>query len=146
MPAAHAELLRVKDLLEKSFRDMQDLEFTIEDKKLYLLQTRNGKRTGFAAVRIAADMVDEGLISEEEAVLRVEPEQLDPAARSRLPAEGKSGGGQGGASSRQGASRGAGRGVRPDRADGGQGGGDGGQAAIPSCSCAPRLRRKTSPG
>jgi pyruvate,orthophosphate dikinase len=76
MPVAHAELLRVKDLLEKSFRDMQDLEFTIEDKKLYLLQTRNGKRTGFAAVRIAADMVDEGLISEEEAVLRVEPEQL----------------------------------------------------------------------
>src|SRR6266545_2737802 len=76
MPAAHAELLRVRDLLEKSFRDMQDLEFTIEDRKLYVLQTRNGKRTGFAAVRIAADMVDEGLISEEEAVLRVEPEQL----------------------------------------------------------------------
>jgi pyruvate,orthophosphate dikinase len=76
MPAAHAELLRVKDLVEKSFRDMQDLEFTIEEKKLYLLQTRNGKRTGFAAVRIAADMVDEGLITEEEAVLRVEPEQL----------------------------------------------------------------------
>ncbi len=76
MPQAHAELLRVRDLLEKSFRDMQDLEFTIEEGKLYLLQTRNGKRTGFAAVRIAADMVDEGLISEEEAVLRVEPEQL----------------------------------------------------------------------
>jgi pyruvate,orthophosphate dikinase len=76
MPAAHAELLRVKDLLEKSFRDMQDLEFTIEEKKLYLLQTRNGKRTGFAAVRVAVDMVDEGLITEEEAVLRVEPEQL----------------------------------------------------------------------
>jgi len=76
MPQAHAELLRVRDLLEKSFHDMQDLEFTIEDGKLYVLQTRNGKRTGFAAVRIAADMVDEGLISEEEAVLRVEPEQL----------------------------------------------------------------------
>jgi pyruvate, orthophosphate dikinase len=76
MPAAHAELLRVMDLLEKRFRDMQDLEFTIEEGKLYLLQTRNGKRTGFAAVRIAVDMVDEGLISEEEAVLRVEPEQL----------------------------------------------------------------------
>ena len=76
MPAAHAELLRVKDLLEKSFRDMQDLEFTIEEKKLYLLQTRNGKRTGFAAVRVAVDMVDEGLITEEEAVLRVEPDQL----------------------------------------------------------------------
>jgi pyruvate,orthophosphate dikinase len=76
MPKAHAELLRVRDLLEKSFRDMQDLEFTIEEGKLYLLQTRNGKRTGFAAVRVAIDMVDEGLITEEEAVLRVEPEQL----------------------------------------------------------------------
>jgi pyruvate,orthophosphate dikinase len=76
MPAAHAELLHVRDLLEKSFRDMQDLEFTIEEGKLYLLQTRNGKRTGFAAVRVAVDMVDEGLITEEEAVLRVEPEQL----------------------------------------------------------------------
>jgi pyruvate,orthophosphate dikinase len=76
MPQAHAELLRVRDLLEKSFRDMQDLEFTIEEGKLYLLQTRNGKRTGFAAVRVAVDMVDEGLITEEQAVLRVEPEQL----------------------------------------------------------------------
>src|SRR6202043_3302493 len=53
MPKAHAELLRVRDLLEKSFRDMQDLEFTVEEGKLYLLQTRNGKRTGFAAVRVA---------------------------------------------------------------------------------------------
>jgi pyruvate, orthophosphate dikinase len=76
MPQAYAELLRVRDLLEKSFRDMQDLEFTIEDEKLYLLQTRNGKRTGFAAVRVATDMVAEGLISETEAVTRVEPEQL----------------------------------------------------------------------
>ncbi|HLN57446.1 MAG TPA: pyruvate, phosphate dikinase [Thermoanaerobaculia bacterium] len=76
MPQAHAELLHVRDLLEKNFRDMQDLEFTIEEGKLYLLQTRSGKRTGFAAVRVAADMVDEGLITEEEAVLRVEPEQL----------------------------------------------------------------------
>jgi pyruvate, orthophosphate dikinase len=76
MPKAHAELLRVRDLLEKNFRDMQDLEFTIEEGRLYVLQTRNGKRTGFAAVRIASDMVDEGLISEEEAISRVEPEQL----------------------------------------------------------------------
>jgi len=76
MPKAHAELLRVRDLLEKSFHDMQDLEFTIEDGRLYVLQTRNGKRTGFAAVRIAADMVDEGLITEDEAIARVEPEQL----------------------------------------------------------------------
>jgi pyruvate, orthophosphate dikinase len=76
MPQAHQELLRVRDLLEKRFRDMQDIEFTIEEGKLYLLQTRNGKRTGFAAVRVATEMVDEGLISEKEAVSRVEPEQL----------------------------------------------------------------------
>ena len=76
MPEAYAELLRVRDVLEKRFRDMQDLEFTIEDRKLYLLQTRNGKRTGFAAVRIATEMVDEGLITEDEAVARVEAEQL----------------------------------------------------------------------
>jgi pyruvate, orthophosphate dikinase len=76
MPEAYAELVRIKETLEKRFRDMQDLEFTIEDRKLYLLQTRNGKRTGFAAVRIATDMVDEGLIDPEEAVARVEPEQL----------------------------------------------------------------------
>jgi len=76
MPQAYGELLRVRDLLEKRFRDMQDLEFTIEDAKLYLLQTRNGKRTGFAAVRVATEMVAEGLIDEDEAVARVEPEQL----------------------------------------------------------------------
>jgi len=76
MPEAYAELVRIKETLEKRFRDMQDLEFTIEDRKLYLLQTRNGKRTGFAAVRVATDMVDEGLIDPEEAVARVEPEQL----------------------------------------------------------------------
>src|SRR5512143_1699212 len=78
MPEAHAGLLRVRDLLEKRFRDMQDLEFTIEEEKLYVLQTRNGKRTGFAAVRIANDMVAEGLINEREAVTRVEPEHLVP--------------------------------------------------------------------
>jgi pyruvate, orthophosphate dikinase len=76
MPKAYEELLRIRELLEKRFRDMQDLEFTIEEGKLYLLQTRNGKRTGFAAVRVATDMVDEGLISADEAVARVEPEQL----------------------------------------------------------------------
>ncbi len=76
MPKAYRDLLRVRGLLEKRFRDMQDLEFTIERGRLYLLQTRNGKRTGFAAVRIATDMVDERLISEDEALSRVEPEQL----------------------------------------------------------------------
>jgi len=76
MPEAYRELLRLRDVLEKRYRDMQDLEFTIEDRRLYLLQTRNGKRTGFAAVRIATEMVDEGLITEDEAVARVEAEQL----------------------------------------------------------------------
>jgi len=59
--------------MEKHYRDMQDFEFTIQDGKLYMLQTRNGKRTGLAAVRIAIDMVREGLISQEEAIFRVEP-------------------------------------------------------------------------
>ena len=76
MPEAYRELLRLRDVLETRYRDMQDLEFTIEERKLYLLQTRNGKRTGFAAVRIATEMVDEGLITEDEAIARVESEQL----------------------------------------------------------------------
>ncbi len=88
LPAAYEELLRVQDLLERHYRDMQDLEFTVERGRLYLLQTRTGKRTAAAAVRIAADMVDEGLIGEAEAVRRIEPEriafllhrQVDPAA------------------------------------------------------------------
>ncbi|MEK6611681.1 MAG: pyruvate, phosphate dikinase, partial [Gemmatimonadota bacterium] len=76
-PAPHAELMRVQETLEKHFREMQDLEFTIERGTLYLLQTRTGKRTVGAAVRIAHDMVGEGLISRHEAVLRVQPQQLD---------------------------------------------------------------------
>jgi pyruvate,orthophosphate dikinase len=76
MPEAYGELLAIREKLEKRFHDMQDLEFTIENGRLYLLQTRNGKRTGFAAVKIATEMVDERLISEEEALSRVEPEQL----------------------------------------------------------------------
>ena len=76
MPDAYAELLGLRDILEKRYRDMQDVEFTIEDRRLFLLQTRSGKRTGFAAVRIATEMVDEGLITEDEAIARVEAEQL----------------------------------------------------------------------
>ncbi len=71
------ELVEVRSKLEKHYLEMQDLEFTIEQGKLYILQTRNGKRTAAAAVRIAVDMMNEGLISEEEAVLRVNPNQLD---------------------------------------------------------------------
>ena len=62
--------------MEKHYRDMQDFEFTIQDGKLYMLQTRNGKRTGLAAVKDAIDMVEEGLITKEEAIFRVEPNQL----------------------------------------------------------------------
>jgi pyruvate, orthophosphate dikinase len=76
MPAAHKELLKVRSMLEKHFRDMQDLEFTVEDSKLYILQTRNGKRTGFAAVRIATDMVAEKLITKEEAIRRIPADSL----------------------------------------------------------------------
>jgi pyruvate,orthophosphate dikinase len=76
MPAAHKELLKVRSTLEEHFRDMQDLEFTVEENKLYILQTRNGKRTGFAAVRIATDMVAEKLIKKEEAVGRIPADAL----------------------------------------------------------------------
>src|SRR5258708_2827530 len=77
MPAAYKQLREITDRLEKHYRDMQDFEFTIEEGTLYMLQTRNGKRTGPAAVRIAVEMVEEGLIDLKEAVLRVQPQQLD---------------------------------------------------------------------
>ncbi|HLD50298.1 MAG TPA: pyruvate, phosphate dikinase, partial [bacterium] len=77
MPRAYAELEAIYQKLEKHFRDMQDLEFTIEDQRLYLLQTRSGKRSAAAAIKIACDMVKENLITKNEAILRVAPEQLD---------------------------------------------------------------------
>ncbi len=77
LPAAYEALLKTERRLETHFRDMQDLEFTVEDSTLYLLQTRTGKRSAAAAVRVADDMVAEGLISQREAVTRVSPEQLD---------------------------------------------------------------------
>jgi pyruvate, orthophosphate dikinase len=77
MPKAYEQLHEITTNLEKHYRDMQDFEFTIEDGTLYMLQTRNGKRTGPAAVRVAVDMVSEGLIDKREAVLRVQPQQLD---------------------------------------------------------------------
>jgi len=76
MPSAYNQLREITTRLEKHYRDMQDFEFTIQDGKLYMLQTRNGKRTGLAAVRVAIQMVDEGLITKEEAIFRVEPNQL----------------------------------------------------------------------
>ncbi|MDJ1157805.1 pyruvate, phosphate dikinase [Chelatococcus sp. SYSU_G07232] len=77
MPEAYAELVRIYDLLERHYRDMQDLEFTVEKGKLWMLQTRGGKRTARAALKIAVDLANEGLISKEEAVTRVEPAALD---------------------------------------------------------------------
>jgi len=97
MPKSYAELDRVCKLLERHYKEMQDIEFTIEDGKLWMLQTRTGKRTGFAAVRIAVDMVDEKIISKEKALLRIEPDQLnqllrpifDPADKERAGREGR---------------------------------------------------------
>ncbi|MFA9201069.1 MAG: pyruvate, phosphate dikinase [Cypionkella sp.] len=77
MPAAYAELARVFDLLERHYRDMQDIEFTVQQGKLWMLQTRSGKRTAKAALKMAVDMAGEGLIDEREAVLRVDPMALD---------------------------------------------------------------------
>jgi len=77
MPEVYAELERIYKLLENHYKDMQDIEFTIQEGKLYLLQTRTGKRTATAAVRIAVEMVKEGLIDKQTAVMRIEPEQLD---------------------------------------------------------------------
>ena len=76
MPDVYRQLREITTRLEKHYRDMQDFEFTIQDRKLYMLQTRNGKRTGIAAVRVALQMVQEGLITKEEAIFRVEPNQL----------------------------------------------------------------------
>ncbi len=73
----HSQLLRIRSRLEKHYRDMQDFEFTIEKKKLYMLQTRTGKRTAHAAVKIAVDMVKEKLINQPAAILRIQPEQID---------------------------------------------------------------------
>ncbi len=76
MPEVYDQLIRVVHQLEEHYCDMQDIEFTIDDGRLFLLQTRTGKRTGFAAVRMAVEMLDEGFIDEKTALLRVHPEQL----------------------------------------------------------------------
>ncbi|QRM32873.1 pyruvate, phosphate dikinase [Microvirga sp. VF16] len=77
MPDAYGELVRIYGILEKHYRDMQDMEFTVETGKLWMLQTRNGKRTAKAALRIAVELASEGLITQEEAITRVEPAALD---------------------------------------------------------------------
>ena len=84
MPAVYRQLREITSRLEKHYRDVQDFEFTIQEGRLFLLQTRNGKRTAQAAVKIAVDMVREGLITEEEAILRVDPPSLDQLLHPRL--------------------------------------------------------------
>ena len=77
MPECYNEFVKICDILENHYKDMQDMEFTIEDGHLFMLQTRNGKRTAAAALKIAVDLVNEGMITKEEALLKVEPKQLD---------------------------------------------------------------------
>ena len=83
-PEAYAQFVDIADRLEKHYKDMQDMEFTIEKGKLYMLQTRNGKRTAHAALKIAVDLVNEGMCTEEEALLKIDPKQLD-AIPSSIP-------------------------------------------------------------
>ncbi|HPP07360.1 MAG TPA: PEP/pyruvate-binding domain-containing protein, partial [Syntrophorhabdaceae bacterium] len=81
MPDIYKQLLKIRDILEKHYKDMQDIEFTIQNGKLWMLQTRTGKRTAFAAFKIAVDMVKEGLIKKEDALMKVEPDMLNQLLR-----------------------------------------------------------------
>ncbi|MDR3084829.1 MAG: pyruvate, phosphate dikinase [Christensenellaceae bacterium] len=87
MPEVYAQFVKTADILEKHYRDMQDMEFTIERGKLYMLQTRNGKRTAAAALKIAVDLVDEGMLTTDEAVMKVEPRQLDALLHPQFDAD-----------------------------------------------------------
>ncbi len=87
MPEAYQQFVDISSRLEYHYRDMQDMEFTIENKKLYMLQTRNGKRTAAAALKIACDLVDEGMITEEEAVTMIDPKSLDSLLHPTFPKE-----------------------------------------------------------
>lgn len=87
MPDVYKQFVEIAQTLEKHYKDMQDMEFTIENGKLYFLQTRNGKRTAHAALKIAVDMVNEGMITEEEAIMKVDPKQLDQLLHPTFDAE-----------------------------------------------------------
>src|SRR5206468_5513097 len=96
MPKVYDQLVKIREKLEQHYKEMQDIEFTVQERRLYMLQTRTGKRTGSAAVRIAVEMVKEGLIDELTAVKRVAPDslnhlllpQLDPKAKVKVAAQG----------------------------------------------------------
>ncbi len=87
MPEVYEQFAAIADKLEKHYKDMQDMEFTIEKGKLYMLQTRNGKRTAQAALKVAVDMVDEGMLTKEEAIMKVEPKQLDALLHPQFDAD-----------------------------------------------------------
>ncbi len=87
MPEVYEEFDRIAHILENHYKDMQDMEFTIENGKLFMLQTRNGKRTAQAALKVAVDMVEEGMLTKEEAILKVEPKQLDQLLHPTFDAE-----------------------------------------------------------
>jgi pyruvate,orthophosphate dikinase len=87
MPDAYEQFVNICGVLEEHYRDMQDMEFTIEDKKLYMLQTRNGKRTAKAALKVACDLVDEGMIDEKQAVCMIDPKQLEALLHPQFDAE-----------------------------------------------------------
>jgi len=84
MPEVYQQLLEIRNKLERHYKDMQDIEFTVQKGKLYMLQTRNGKRTGFAAVKIAVDLYNEGILTKEEALLKVDPHQLNQLLHKRI--------------------------------------------------------------
>lgn len=84
MPEVYRQFVKTSKLLEEHYKDMQDIEFTVERGKLYLLQTRNGKRTAQAAIRIAVEMVKEGILDKKTALLRVDPEQLNQLLHRRI--------------------------------------------------------------
>jgi pyruvate,orthophosphate dikinase len=84
MPESYRELMEIRNRLESHYKNIQDIEFTIQDGRLWMLQTRNGKRTGVAAIRVAAEMVEEGLVTKEEALLLVEPDHLDQLLHDQI--------------------------------------------------------------
>ncbi len=110
-PQVYDEFVAIGQQLEQHYRDVQDLEFTVERGRLYMLQTRSAKRTAAAAVRIAADMVDEGMISKEEAIARIEPSQVDQLLRDQFDQDAL----EGRATHRQGSQRQSRRGRRAGR-------------------------------
>ena len=91
MPESYKQLQKIRETLERNYKDMQDFEFTIEKGKLYMLQTRDGKRTAAAAVKIAVDMVKEKLLTEDEAIMKMKPEQLDQLLHKQIDPESKKG-------------------------------------------------------